>query len=285
MLKSLMATQERDAGAAAAIQSVGGVSGLYKGVGYKAFQVTLCKFIYFYAYTWMQNAYRRAKGRDFTPGANLVAGYLGDLAMVPITLPIECVITRLQQAAKRQDDSVTIASIVRDVAKGKGGLLGLYSGLNWQLVVSLLAAVQQTIFDQIRATILRGRAVLSAREALALGAVARLAALVLIYPFMRLKTLVQTSADEKISIAEVCFGCFTGKQKQKQKKIERKKNANANTNGANKTQVLRRNPLALYRGFLPEALRGVLSSALLFMVKESLHSTVLTAVNAATGAA
>ena len=39
--------------------------------------------------------------------------------------------------------------------------------------------------------------------------------------------------------------------------------------------MVRKKPLDLYQGFAPEALRGVLSSALLFMVKEKLHQVIV----------
>eukprot|EP01061_Rhynchopus_euleeides_P031293 TRINITY_DN51813_c0_g1_i1.p1 TRINITY_DN51813_c0_g1~~TRINITY_DN51813_c0_g1_i1.p1 ORF type:complete len:308 (+),score=94.68 TRINITY_DN51813_c0_g1_i1:88-924(+) len=243
MLRSLLAADAKGERTVAETLREVGVKGLYSGVQYKACQVSLCKFIFFYVYEAMQAAYLRVYGVGFSPSANLAAGYVSDLAMVPVTLPIECVITKMQ-VSSRAGKAASLRDIVREVQSSPEGILSLYSGVHWQLLVSLLAALQQTVFDQIRPRLLAGRASLTALEALVLGACSRLLALVFIYPFIKLKTLVQSGADAD-SILETC----------------------------------RRNPRSLYRGFGPEALRGVLSSALLFMVKEKLHQLIVSALS------
>ena len=182
------------------LREVGGTAGLYKGVQYKALQVALCKFIFFYVYDALQARYRNMYNAGFTPGANLLAGYLSDLAMLPVTLPVESLITKLQHA----EEGDTIVSVVAKVRR-TSGLTSLYAGAQWQLLVSLLAALQQTIFDQVKPTLLKHRTALTAREALSLGAFSRFVALIFIFPFIKIKTLIQSGKSKSLAeVLEVC---------------------------------------------------------------------------------
>ena len=216
------------------IKEVGGIIGLYKGSNTKAVQVFFAKFIFFYCYSFLEKALLNGK-RMFTVRENMAVGYISDLAIIPVTLPIECVVTQLQHQSK--EGNTTVVNVVRKIFKEKG-IAGFFVGVKWQFLVSMLSAIQQTVYDQLKARILSDpKQSLSAGSALTLGGASRLVALIFVFPFMRMKTLHQLES-----------------------KTGTKSNFDLPT---------------LYSGFAPEALRGILSSALLFMIKEKLHSVIL----------
>eukprot|EP00755_Sulcionema_specki_P034746 Sspe_Gene.103546::Locus_79374_Transcript_1_1_Confidence_1.000_Length_1104::g.103546::m.103546 len=236
MLKSRMATAPPGTSVAKIVDELGGVKGLYKGIHYKTLQVMLSKFLFFFSYSFLQSLTTSWKG-TLSMLDTILVGYAADWSTIPVMLPLESLVTKVQRSA-RSGTAETFVDVVRRV-QSTDGLLSLYSGAQWQIIVSLLPAVQQAFFEKLRGMALKGRAALSALEAFWLGAVARLLALVVIYPCIRFKTLAQAA----------------------------KKGEETTT----PSEILRKGGVAgLYAGFIPEATRGVLSSALLFMVKERL---------------
>eukprot|EP01062_Namystynia_karyoxenos_P069491 TRINITY_DN64980_c0_g1_i1.p1 TRINITY_DN64980_c0_g1~~TRINITY_DN64980_c0_g1_i1.p1 ORF type:complete len:326 (+),score=106.93 TRINITY_DN64980_c0_g1_i1:105-980(+) len=233
MLKQQLAMAQSGTTIAEVIRRVGGVRGLYRGASYKALQVVIAKFLYFFSFSAL-SASVQLKRRGAL--AQLAVGYASDWCATPITLPIESLITKVQAASKTAPTS--LLEVLRRTAAAEG-LLSLYGGLKWQALVSLMPAVQQTIYNRLRAVRLRGRSHISPNEAFILGAVARLCALVLVFPFMKIKTMVQAAGGSATAPSPLAI-------------------------------VREEGVSALYAGFIPEAVRGVLSSAVLYMVKEAL---------------
>mmetsp|Transcript_33590 Transcript_33590/g.44512 ORF Transcript_33590/g.44512 Transcript_33590/m.44512 type:complete len:184 (-) Transcript_33590:19-570(-) len=79
-----------------------GLAGFYSGIGTSAFQSSMEKALYFFAYTGMKNVYKMMKvlmGNDdgnIGTFANLVLGSMAEWAHLPITLPIDCLTTKIQ---------------------------------------------------------------------------------------------------------------------------------------------------------------------------------------------
>eukprot|EP00617_Octactis_speculum_P021400 CAMPEP_0185747992 /NCGR_PEP_ID=MMETSP1174-20130828/6639_1 /TAXON_ID=35687 /ORGANISM="Dictyocha speculum, Strain CCMP1381" /LENGTH=183 /DNA_ID=CAMNT_0028423441 /DNA_START=90 /DNA_END=641 /DNA_ORIENTATION=+ len=168
---------------------------------------------------------------------------------MPLTLPMEVVTKRLQTAKKRSSLFVVIQNIIEEK-----GLLGFYSGIAAYLVLCMKPAIQYSIYDHLRTFHLgerrkgaqRATTELSASQAFLLGALSRAVATIVVYPYIRAKVLLQA---ERTSDAK--GGCIQ--------------------------DILRRvfrseGFLALYRGVEPELFRGMLSSAIMLMVKERIYS-------------
>lgn len=217
------------------MQSSSSVSGSwYRGVQYKIVQSCSAKFLYFYYYSMLCSLMKRHKCLNtFT---QLIAGYLAEAMHLPITIPIEMVATRIQTAK----DSKGVFDTIRDIVQsGNGSFTSFYKGWESYVVLCLQPAIQFTIFEQAKQWYLKRSKSLTLIEAFILGAVSRAIATCMVYPYIRVKVLLQTKS---------------------------------NTANHSVWKLLQEEgPFALYRGLLPEVTRGALSSALMLALKEKIH--------------
>eukprot|EP00756_Hemistasia_phaeocysticola_P044726 Hpha_TRINITY_DN18518_c0_g1::TRINITY_DN18518_c0_g1_i1::g.195065::m.195065 len=190
-----------------------------------------------FCYFYVHSGFTAKVGPGSSTGTQLAVGYASDWAAAPFTLPLEALITKVQKAAK-SGKSLGLLTVLRETLDTEG-FFSLYGGLRWQALVSLMPAIQQVLYDNFREIAMRGQKSLTAGQAFLIGALARLVALSFVFPAMRIKTMVQ-----------------------------------AGQAGPGPLATLKSDPRALYQGFVPEAVRGVLSSALLFMIKEILADRV-----------
>ena len=107
-----------------------------------------------------------------------------------------------------------------------------------------MPAIQFVLFDRLKS--FSGEP-LSSGKAFVLGAMARAVAVSLTYPFTRAKAIVQT---------------------QKAKSDDKKAAKSKSVIGLLQALIREEGFFAMYRGFYPELLRGVLSAALMLMIKE-----------------
>jgi hypothetical protein len=134
----------------------------------------------------------------------------------------------------------------------------MYKGIQAYTVLCLKPALQYTIFEQVKASVVAGRPQkrLNAAEAFILGMVARTISTIFIFPYIRAKVVLQTSKstageDGKpaISIPQMLGEMY-------------KDGGFA----------------AWFQGLGPELTRGVLSSALMLMIKEQIGQMVQSAL-------
>ena len=128
----------------------------------------------------------------------------------------------------------------------------MYKGIQAYTVLCLKPALQYTVFERVKETIVAGRVQkkLNVAESFVLGMVARAVSTVCIFPYLRAKVVLQSKG----------------------------------TNGNQPTQSIPAMLKEMYRegggfaawfqGLGPELTRGVLSSALMLMIKEQLASVV-----------
>jgi len=131
---------------------------------------------------------------------------------------------------------------------------GMYKGIQAYTVLCLKPALQYTVFEQVKATVVAPRTNknLTAAEAFVLGMVARTISTVCIFPYIRAKVVLQTSSAGALgqrSIPEMLSqmyseGGFT----------------------------------AWFQGLGPELTRGIFSSALMLMMKEQIGQVVQAAL-------
>eukprot|EP00611_Tribonema_gayanum_P005302 TRINITY_DN14537_c0_g1_i1.p1 TRINITY_DN14537_c0_g1~~TRINITY_DN14537_c0_g1_i1.p1 ORF type:complete len:342 (-),score=116.40 TRINITY_DN14537_c0_g1_i1:31-1056(-) len=233
-----------------------GAAGFYNGVEYSVLEGALEKAAYFYGYGWLRRAAVAARGGR-PPGAlaDVALGYAADACHLPLTLPLQLVLARLITAR----GGVGAGGIVRGILKTQGWR-GLYRGARAYVVLCLKPALQYAIFNRLRGMVLAAAATrqrsggtaapaattLSAAQAFALGAIARAIATVAVFPFTRAKVLAMTEDGGHSE---------SGKPPPS---ILQSLVLIARAEG----------PGALFKGVGPELTRGVLSAALMLMIKE-----------------
>lgn len=126
----------------------------------------------------------------------------------------------------------------------------MYKGIQTYVILCLKPAIQYTVFEQVKRILLKGKPnqTLSAAQSFLLGMVARTVATVAIFPYVRAKVVLQTQSvadSKKEGIPEMLFKMYT-----------------------------KGGLAAWFQGLGPELTRGVLSSALMLMIKEQITSLV-----------
>uniref|UniRef100_A0A7S2P208 ADP,ATP carrier protein n=2 Tax=Leptocylindrus danicus TaxID=163516 RepID=A0A7S2P208_9STRA len=235
----------------------GGVAVFYDGIGTSAFQSACEKALYFFAYTYFKNFYKGIKGGAIGTTENLILGGMAEWAHLPITLPIDCLTTKIQ-TSKTNDNPYRIMMAMFS----EKGLSGMYKGWEAYTVLCLKPAIQYTVYEQIKGIMLRRRKAapkgsrgrgksantLSAAESFLLGMVARAISTTLVFPYTRAKVMLQANkkndgSDETTSIPQMLTKMYNEQGFQ-----------------------------SLFIGLGPELTRGVLSTAFMLMIKEQIGS-------------
>lgn len=229
------------------------------GIETSAFQSSIEKAFYFFAYTTLKNVHSTVR-TIVSPGAanepmsastNLLLGCLAEWAHLPITMPIDCLTTAIQTSKKQN-----AFALMREILQGGN----MYNGIQAYYVLCFKPALQYTVFEQVKASLLKSRKnkTLGAAEAFALGMFARTVATVAVFPFLRAKVVMQSrkktstengddTEDQGPSIMTILQEVY-------------------NTDGLS----------GLYQGLGPELTRGVFSAALMLMIKEKIGGGVKT---------
>ena len=174
------------------------------------------------------------------------------------------------------------------MAKGKGsggawaeaqsivqesGIKGLYRGWGPSIVLCINPAISFAAFEQLKLRVLRRRGLgvnvsLPSFDAFLLGAVSKAIATLVTFPFIRIKTLMQVAVDN---------GPREDDGERRSTRGNRSESAPAPSKsirgmmaGIWQTEGLR----GLYIGVLPQLLKGVIASAVLFAAKERIFEFV-----------
>ena len=239
----------------------GGVGCFYAGIETSAIQSAAEKALYFFAYTGLKNTYKGLTGAvQMGTLPNLFFGCLAEWAHLPVTLPIDCLTTKIQT-----DNSGAGAYALMTAMLSEKGLKGMYKGVQAYVVLCLKPAIQYTIFEQVKMVRLAGRRrsgsaekgnegdagdeSLGAAEAFFLGMVARTIATVVCFPYVRGKVMLQSTYAEGGAPRGGIPGMIL--------------------------EMFRDGGLGeVFRGIGPELTRGVLSAALMLMAKEKISAIV-----------
>jgi hypothetical protein len=126
----------------------------------------------------------------------------------------------------------------------------MYKGIQTYVVLCLKPAIQYTVFEQVKRIMIKGKKSqkLSPAQSFFLGMVARTVATIVVFPYVRAKVVLQTRPhddDKKESITTML------------------------------TEMYKEGGLAeWFQGLGPELTRGVLSAALMLMIKEQIGTLV-----------
>lgn len=260
-----------------------GMEVFFDGVEISAFQSAIEKACYFFAYTALKRGYARArtmgqtnKNYQLSAVSSVMLGCLAEWVHLPITLPIDALTTSIQTSGgSKSTDSAT-----KNDSRKTQDILALwmilwkeksfYKGIEAYWILCFKPALQYTIFEQCKACLLRLKrgergtegqsrrsAQLSAGEAFLLGMFSRTVATLVVFPFVRAKVRMQSLAR---SPGEEGASVPVGPPATIWKLL-----AENYSRGGMK---------ALYQGLGPELTRGVLSAALMMMVKERISGGV-----------
>lgn len=223
-----------------------GVLGLWNGSIFSGFQSFFEKFGYFFGYTLLRNIYSRLFGGQAGTITTLLIGYMSEWSHLFFTMPLDKI-----KVAKVKRQGTDLPQGLLTIAKETWTHGNLHAGMSGYQLLALKPATQFAAYEPAKAMWL-GRqgsgAVIGGVASFLLGAYSRLVSDSFIYPGRRAKVQKQAleGADDEESKAMAKMGAVTL------------------CIHIVKTQGLG----SLYRGLPMELFRGVLSGALLLLVKE-----------------
>ncbi|EPE03748.1 peroxisomal membrane protein pmp47a [Ophiostoma piceae UAMH 11346] len=250
-----------------------GVSGLYAGLDSAIFGIGVTNFVYYYWYEWARAAFQRRAGAS--PGRvagqlstleSMLAGALAGSATVILTNPIWVINTRMttrgaeEKAEKKEGEAAAAAAdpeaalAEKKIKKTTVGTLlallreegphALFAGVVPALVLVINPILQYTLFEQLKNSVQKRRPV-TPGIAFVLGALGKLFATSITYPYITVKSRMHVSSPE-----------------------ERQGGVTA----ALRRVVQKEGYAGLYKGIGPKVTQSVLTAAFLFALKDVLYN-------------
>ena len=234
-----------------------GISELYRGLYLRAVHCVFSDLIYYGTFSILQN---RKEGR--TPFEN---GTLAGIITNVLTIPVDTVSTNLQ--ILESENRMGTVEVTRKIYR-EHGILKFWHGLAPACVLTLNPAINVAVFEQIKSSVLLKKqrmhltnVQLSAFDAFLLGMLSKAASTILMYPMIRVKTLLLKASEED--------------------KVEQNNLAKSGTPPemrgtlSSVAKVIRivldhEGVTGFYRGMYVQLLRGSAGSGLMFMVREAL---------------
>jgi len=262
-----------------------------RGLSIKLAWSAVGKFVFYGSYAFLNGYYMSliSRGSAATVRDALIMGYLAEVLTVPCTLPFEAIATRLQ-TSKGTGAWGAISNIYNE-----SGIKGFYKSLAAYWILNWQSAIVNTIFNQFKAWLLNFRTskTLSTFDSFLLGAVSRCIGLCIMFPVIRVKTLLQ--AERKKVQKESSSPCISTNGPELKSQAEKHSTPTSLSSSASTSTPLTSKPSdeepgvwsvlvqlynspaglqALYRGLGPELLRGVISTAIVLSVKEQAFAAV-----------
>ncbi|RUS27644.1 mitochondrial carrier domain-containing protein [Jimgerdemannia flammicorona] len=214
--------------------------------------------IYYYFYEWVKAAFEKAakEKRGMSTSESMIAGAIAGAAVVFCTNPIWTVNTRMTTRKQSLDASnaepqkvrqapttvETALSILREE-----GFQGFYAGVKPALVLVMNPIIQYTVFEQLKARLARTKK-LGNMDFFLLGAISKLAATSITYPYIVIKSRMQLKQSDTSPSSSRYTSIWDGF-----------------------TKIIQHEGWGgLYKGISSKLVQSVLTSAFLFMAKEAL---------------
>merc|ERR1711959_10552 len=243
-----------------------GVNGLYAGMESALFGITVTNFVYYYWYEFSRAFFQRTTNKTrLNTIESMAAGALAGSATVMITNPIWVVNTRMTARKEESDDPAlpsaegntaatekkrapnTVSTFLKIVREE--GFLRLFAGVLPALVLVINPILQYTIFEQLK-QLLEKRRKVGATDSFVLGAIGKLAATSITYPYITVKSRAHVASGE---------GSKEG-MTASLKRIVREEGVSG-----------------LYGGIGPKVTQSVLTAAFLFAFKDVLYDMTVKA--------
>ncbi|KAK8107622.1 peroxisomal membrane protein pmp47b [Apiospora kogelbergensis] len=240
-----------------------GVSGLYAGLDSAVFGISVTNFVYYYWYEWTRAFFEAAAvkagraSKKLTTAESMMAGALAGSATVILTNPIWVVNTRMttrkqhldeakgagEPGAARKRSPTTIGTLLALVREE--GPQALFRGVVPALVLVINPILQYTLFEQMKNAYERRRkANITAGVAFLLGALGKLFATSITYPYITVKSQMHVAAH--------------GEKREGMTEAIRRVIKEEGYKG-------------LYKGIAPKVTQSVLTAAFLFAFKDVLY--------------
>ncbi|KAL8773938.1 MAG: hypothetical protein Q9209_001368 [Squamulea sp. 1 TL-2023] len=245
-----------------------GITGLYSGLDSALFGISVTNFVYYYWYEWTRAFFERAAIRSsraskkLTTIESMIAGAIAGSATVLITNPIWVVNTRM---TARQSESSSDETLPGPGSKGAAatttkpttiatllslfrteGPQALFAGVLPALVLVINPILQYTIFEQLK-NVLEKRRKVTARDVFFLGALGKLLATSITYPYITIKS-----------------------------RMHVKEGTQEGMGTALKRAVKEEGWGGLYKGIGPKVTQSVITAAFLFAFKDALYDASVT---------
>ncbi|KAK0740630.1 peroxisomal membrane protein PMP47B [Schizothecium vesticola] len=217
-----------------------GALGLYSGLSSALFGISVTNFVYYYWYEFSRAFFLRTSPRPtLSTLQSILAGLLAGSATVVLTNPIWVVNTRVT-TGKGQGAVGTLLALLRDE-----GPTALFSGVVPALVLVMNPILQYTLFEQLKNAVERRRGRVTPGMAFVLGAVGKLFATGVTYPYITVKSQmhVRGAAGRREGVVEAL------------RRVVREEGWGG-----------------LYKGIGPKLTQSVLTAALLFAFKDALYA-------------
>ncbi|PVU90586.1 hypothetical protein BB559_000704 [Furculomyces boomerangus] len=193
------------------IISVEGPAGFYKGLSSNLINQGLNGYIYFYFYSYLRNMGRNLLKIPInvpisTPVELFIGAASGVLCQL-VTLPLSVIATRQQTSSRDipRPWSVIVRYIIRN-----DGFTGLWKGFGPAMILCSNPAITYSLFEHMKTMIINRKVrsgvfrdyssgFLSSGEAFVIGALSKIVATVVTYPYISAKTrLMWTPTEEEI---------------------------------------------------------------------------------------
>ncbi|KAJ2102120.1 hypothetical protein GGI01_002095 [Coemansia sp. RSA 376] len=233
------------------ILSTEGIAGLFSGLESALFGAAVTNGVYYYFFEAVKAAFERAsKRKNMSTVESMVSGAVAGAMTCIITNPIWVVNTRLTVKQKNldneQEETPTTVQAFAEIIK-EDGVLALWQGIIPALILVINPIIQYTAFEQLKNKVERFRK-LGSLDFFVLGAISKLAATSITYPYILLKSRMQL--------------------KQSKNEGER---YDSLVDGLRKV-IAQEGIAGLYKGIESKLLQSVLTASFLFMSKEALFS-------------
>ncbi|KAK0943181.1 hypothetical protein LTR29_005354 [Friedmanniomyces endolithicus] len=186
-----------------------GIPGLYAGLESALFGITVTNFVYYYWYEFSRAFFQRTTNKArLSTLESMAAGALAGSATVMITDPIWVVNTRM--TARKREETLPAAetyknAMVSNQAPGtvatfmkivrEEGFLRLFAGVLPALVLVINPILQYTIFEQLKQALEKRRKV-TATDSFLMGALGKLAATSITYPYITVKSRAHVASGQ-----------------------------------------------------------------------------------------
>ncbi|KAG0203487.1 hypothetical protein BGX28_004240 [Mortierella sp. GBA30] len=220
-----------------------GISGLYSGLDSALFGISLTNYCYYYFYEFTKSVINKAQMSTIE---SMSAGAVAGAATVFITNPIWVINTRIATRNASAPNSRPLGTIETATEMIKeNGFKSFWQGIMPALILVANPIIQYTVFEKIKNRIAKTRT-LTGFDFFLLGAISKLAATSITYPYIVVKSRMQLkqSDDAKERYSSVMDGF---------------------------RKIIKYEGVAgLYKGISSKIVQSILTASFLFMAQASL---------------
>jgi adenine nucleotide transporter 17 len=188
-----------------------GIAGLYAGMESALFGITVTNFVYYYWYEFSKAFFIRTTKKPYLSTLeNMAAGALAGSATVFLTNPIWVVNTRMTarqaeshesglptkegEQPKKEAAPSTIGTLMKII--NEDGFMRLFAGVLPALVLVLNPILQYTVFERLKQMLEKRRKV-GAVDSFLLGALGKLVATSITYPYITVKSRAHVATGKR----------------------------------------------------------------------------------------